>query len=351
MPRTCLPQAGLTALTALALFATRPAHAQISLNIQSFQVPGSGPGGSLAGAFSANGTLWATSSDNDFVAHGAIRNPNGTYTAVDYPGIIGTNSQGINFIPGTASYGGINNAGDATGQFFYFDAQGNGQNTNFIYHNSAFISPMVAGSASTVYSNVSESGLVATTYQNADGLGHGAIYDLATGSFTLLSDVVGYTNSPVEAILPDGTVLRNVNNGVEDPVTGDDYSRGSLTLNNVTTFYDAPGALDTRLDQVTSTGLYVGNYLDTSHARHGFVYDSLDGQFFTVDGDPGATYTTLRLGNSDTQFAGFWNDANGGYHSLLVTVTPEPGSVALLVGLGVTGAGFLARRKTRKACA
>lgn len=348
MSRTCFLQASLIVLSTLALFAARPTAAQISLRVESFQVPGTNPfAGSLAGAISANGTIWATSVGSNFAAHGAISNPNGTYTAVNYPQSIGTNTQGINFIPGTVSYGGINNAGDVTGTFFYFDSLGNGQSTYFIYHNGTFISPQVAGATSTNYNGVNEAGQVATVYQDAAGHNHSAIYNLATGSFTLLSDASGYADTDIITVLPSGAVLENVGNRVIDPVTQDEYLRGSITLNNVTTFFDVPGALDTRLDAVTSTGLYSGNYLDAGHIRHGFVYDTTDNQLFTIDGDPSATFTTLRFSNSDTQFVGWWNDPNGGYHSLLVTAVPEPGSIALLVGMSVAGAGFL-RRKTRK---
>ena len=179
--------------------------------------------------------------------------------------------------------------------------------TYFIYHNGTFISPQVAGATSTNYNNVNEAGQVATVYQDAAGHNHSAIYNLATGSFTLLSDASGYDRYRYQTVLPSGAVLENVGNRVIDPVTQDEYLRGSITLNNVTTFFDVPGALDTRLDAVTSTGLYSGNYLDAGHIRHGFVYDTTDNQLFTIDGDPSATFTTLRFSNSDTQFVGWWN--------------------------------------------
>jgi hypothetical protein len=42
--------------------------------------------------------------------------------------------------------------------------------------------------------------------------------------------------------------------------------------------------------------------------------------------------------------------SNGGTYTAVFKAVPEPGSVALLVGMGLSGAGFLARRKTiRKA--
>ena len=346
MSRTHRLSLAALALAALSL-SSLSAHAQLNLRYESFQVPGTNPFvGSLAHGISANGTVWATSVDSDFVAHGAVGRPNGTFTRLDYPGSVGTNTQGLGFLPGTVSFGGINNAGDTTGVFYYFDAVGDGQQTNFIYHNGTFNSPMVAGSTFTSYNNVNEAGLVAAVYVDAVGHTHGAVYDLATSSFTTVPDVPGYTLNSMQTITPDGAFLRNVGTGGVDPVTDDDLTRGSLTRNGVTTFFDFPGALDTRADAITSKGLVSGNYLDANHNRRGFVYDSIGDIWQSVD-IPGSVYTTLRLGNSDNQFVGWWNDANGGYHSLIVTQVPEPGTIALFVGMASVGV-TLRRRKNRK---
>lgn len=333
-------QAGWLALAALTLCAAHPADAQLNLRLTSFQAPNTDVTyGSYALGVSANGTVVGSYPDNNQIYHGYIRNSNGAFTSFDYPGTLGTGA-----FPGT-EIGSINNAGDMTGDFVHFDNQGNVLVDYFIYHNGSLLSPQVVGSDYTAYNNVNEAGQVAVVY-GMGGHSHSAIYDLAGGSLSLLPDVTGYADSFIQSILPNGGVLQNVGNGVIDPVTGEPYTRGSLTLNGVTTFFDYPGALDTRLDAMTSTGLMSGNYLDANHNRHGFVYDTRNNQGYSIDGDPSAIYTTLRLGNSDTQFAGFWFDANFSARSLVVSVVPEPGALALFVGMA--GSGLVLRRRKRQ---
>ena len=340
MPRTRFLQAGLIALSTLALFAARPARAQLSFTYQSFQPPQTDQTyGSLAYAISANGTVAGAYIDNiNGDAHGYTRSSDGTYKTIDY-----SINYGTGFLPGTYLRG-INNAGDLTGYFGDY----NNVTTNFIYHNSSYLTPTVVGATYTGYNNVNEAGQVATVYTTADGHTHSAIYDIASGAFTIEPDVTGFTDNYIQTVLPDGTLVSNVGN--VDPTTGNGYEHGSITRpNDVPTIFDFPGALDTRLDDVTSTGLYVGNYYDVNDVRYGFVYDSIGQNYYTIDVPdvPGGSFTELKLGNSPNQFVGDYYDANGFDHSLIVTVTPEPGSVALLVGMSVAGAGFLRRRKNR----
>ena len=68
---------------------------------------------------------------------------------------------------------------------------------------------------------------------------------------------------------------------------------------------------------------------------------------FTKTSDTTNSFTFSRTGNTlSLNFAG--TPTNGTYTAIFTAVTPEPGSVALLAGLAVTGVGFVRRRRARK---
>ena len=332
-------QTGLIALSTLALFAARPVGAQLSYRLDTFDVPMQGSGGSAASGISASGDISGTYLDSHDVNHGYIRSANGTFTTVDYPG---TGNNTLFF-----GYSGINNAGYVTGRAF--DSSFN-YITDFIYNSNtgAFTTPKFTDPItgmnfdSTSLVNVNEAGIVAVQYGNTGDKTNAASYNIATDTFTPIADIGGYDNE-IQAIGPNGEYLVTLGS-----LTDDTY-QGSITQNKVTTYLNVPGAYSTSSDGITTTGLIFGNYepqANTQDNRNAYIYDTSNGSYTSIS-VPGAVDTELFRSNNATQLVGYYIDAGGVYHNLLVTVVPEPGSIALLVGLSVAGGGVL-RRKTRK---
>lgn len=354
MSRTCFLQAGLLALASLALFAARPAHAQLSFRLDTFDVPGQTPfAGSLAEGISASGNIAGTYVDTSFVEHGYIRSNTGNFTSFDYQIPVDPNDPSKGFrtdVNTRVITGGINSAGFVTGDVFTGSLLANNLQyvTDFIYNsnNGTFLSPHAqingVDAGTTGLQNVNEAGIVGVEYSaapgNASGPLHNASYNIATGAFTYYDDITGYDNA-MQAVGPNGELLITLNGAAGG-------SHGSITRNGVTTQLDFPGAYGTSANAINANGLISGNYRDSAQNPFAFIYDSNNSNWYSIM-YPGAVETRLFHGNSDTQFVGYYIDTDNVYHSLVVTAVPEPGSVALLVGLSVAGAGFL-RRKTRK---
>src|SRR5208282_449555 len=100
---------------------------------------------------------------------------------------------------------------------------------------------------------------------------------------------------------------------------------------------------------INDSGAVVGYYGDSTTSQHGFLYDSLTGQYTFLD-DPAAQFnngveiTQITGINDSGEISGFYSDANGVFHGFVATPVPEPGS---LTALGAFGSLMLARRRRR----
>ncbi len=343
MSRTSLPQVGLTALAALALFAARPAAAQTSVHFDNLIPPGTagiyeGEGISSTGkTYTVANYNPTTSQFNTYIV------ANGVSTPFALPNVSGLPFDAFSYLAG------INDSGTAAG--WITDLEGDSLG-NFVYTAGQFIAPVPTGGSNARYTGVSNDGKVVVTYVDATGLGHGSLYDTTTGTFADLPNVVTGKNTIATAIASNGVVLgyyRDLNN-VRHGYT---YYNGSFTLlPDVPGIPNGPGASNYELAGINANGLIYGYYYN-SPDLDGFGSFLYDGSGYTFLNYPGAANTDIGWGISDTnQFVGTYYAAGstlptGAY---LATVTPEPGSVALLLGLTVTGAGFL-RRRARKRCA
>ena len=320
MIRTRISFFGAFALSVLACAACRPTSAQLTFTYTSFDPPGlNQPGFS---GISNTGALVGTYGSH--TPYAGFIYQNGVATTVSYPNAIARSETDLFS---------INSAGVATGDYLDFAAN---TTTYFLYNSNTqtFTSPAHANATVTAYNGINDAGQVAALYADATGV-HSAIYNLATQAFTDLLD----QNSPVTAvqdISTDGDAVVNY-------LDANGNLHGSLLHNGVYTNLDFPGASQTALDAINANGLIVGAYNDASGVGHGLVYDA--GTFYSLD-FPGAAVTNVTFGLNDAnQIAGYYIDANGAFHGLLVQVTPEPGNLALLAGMGAMGAGFLIRRR------
>ncbi len=333
MPRTRFLQAGLIALSVLALFAARPADAQLSLSYTNIDVlhDPNDPNDIYGNGISSSGanislSQYVYSTD---IQHGYILS-NGVYTRHDDPR---TASGFYNYI------GPVNSSGAYYGEYF---------NSTFttdepFVHTSGGVRsllPQHPNSISTSYNGIGDNGKFAVAWQDSNNLGFASVYDPATQTFTdLPSKVLGY-NTVARNFAPNGDVLvnyRDQNNARHGAI----YNASSGIYSEIP---DIPGGADPSYFGVNSSGLVLGEYT-LGNRDYAFFYQN---SVFTPIDAPDNRNLLMGFGVSESnQVVGSYLGADGYVHAFMVTVVPEPGSVALLVGLSVAGAGFL-RRKTRK---
>ncbi len=100
---------------------------------------------------------------------------------------------------------------------------------------------------------------------------------------------------------------------------------------------------------INDRGIAVGYYGDSSGDQHGFLYNTKTGAYTFVD-DPsmpssGLEITQITGINNAGEITGFYEDTNGIAHGFVAGASvPEPSSL-LLLGVGLTAAIGLVRRK------
>jgi hypothetical protein len=169
---------------------------------------------------------------------------------------------------------------------------------------------------------------------NAQFLGTTAKGNLSFGS-------PGGTNyfNPINGLVPVGPLNKKqgITVTVADPATEFGYA-DAVNTDSVNITADTITLTDVSGDGSNS---FFINLSDSAFA--GLTFNKVSDTFL----NGGITYslTGKVLSLSSDVFI-----SNGGTYTAVFKAVPEPGSVALLVGMGLSGAGFLARRKTvRKA--
>ncbi len=338
MIRTRISLFSALALGALTLAACRPASAQLSFTYTSFDIPGAYTGdtdyGTALYGISNNGTIVGGYDVNADTGSGFVLR-NGIVTNFNYPGSVA----------GDYTYlRAINSSGVITGEY---QQASTGNVTEFIYRNGTFSSPTPANAMGgpNSFGGVTDSGLVAAQYNDAAGVVHGAVYNLNTNTF---SDVA----APPISATPDFHLLGVNDSGsyVGTYLDAGGNFQGAFNQGGTFTYLSLPGASSTRPSGINASGLVSGRYFTngSSIVTGGFLYDH--GTYYTLQ-YPGALLTNVSGGaiNDRNQIVGYYRDANGADHGMLITVTgvtavPEPGSVALLTGMAISGGIFLRRR-------
>jgi len=205
----------------------------------------------------------------------------------------------------------------------------------------------------------------ATDNQLTVGAQGGNIYgnytptDLTVGSAGYIYNGSTFTSlyDPLQGSIGLGTVITGVNS---TNIYGGYYDNSGIEqgfIYNGSSFQTIsdPNAVNATVVFGTDGNNIVGTYYDGYGYQHGFVYNTITTTYTTLD-DPlssllaGGTYVTgisgnLVVGNYYDSVTGL---ANGFSYEINSTPsTPEPGSLALLAGLGIAGAGFVRKRRNR----
>jgi hypothetical protein len=255
-------------------------------HIISFDAPGAGLGfgldqGTVAYSINDWGEIAGQFQDSNYVFHGFVRYPDGSFNTFDAPGA------GTGAFEGTAAQG-INSAGDVTG--IYSDA--NGLSHGFLRDRNGTITTFDAPGAfqfmSTGIGEAINSGEKITGYfADANNVVHGFLRD-RNGVFTTFdAPGAGTGHHRLEgtaglAINSQGDITgfdedaNNVDHGFLR-----DHNRGTITT------FDAPGAGTVAPQGTVGEGINVagnitGFYQDVNNVYHGFVRDR-DGTFTKFD--------------------------------------------------------------------
>jgi hypothetical protein len=309
-------------LMVCALLCSAPAFAQES--ITSFDVPGSLL--TLPTSINAAETITGSYIGTDFKFHGFVRDAQGTFTTFDPPP-----STGESPIPDS-----INESGAITGDYVVCSCVGRGccEIHGFVRDpQGSFTAVDVPGGFATSPRSINERGAITGFYFDGNGNAH-AFMRHAQGAFTLF-DFPGSVDTVVGTITPAGGD-RSLN--AAGAITGfyfdaDLQSHGFVReTQGAFTSFDAPESFkDTQPTGINAVGEITGWYGTEDFTAHGFVR-TRQGAITTVD-PPGSTSTFPKSINVAGAITGFYADADFVWHGFVrdaggaITTFDPPGSV------------------------
>ncbi len=224
-------------------------------------------------------------------------------------------------------------------------------------------------------------------YYSTDGIQHGYVYNVASGTFTSFDDpagtlthprgisgneVVGYysvNGTSIGAFIYNTTTQSFTN--FSDPLAANATDAWGISGHEIVGTYGGTDNIEhgfiynTNLDTFTTlddplavgetiiTGIY-GNYLvgtyDTSNAEFGFIYDETTSTFTTLS-DPLGIETDA-FGIDGTDVVGLYITPDNRWHGFIYsysqTSTPEPGLLTLVLAAGCSLAAIIILRKRRQ---
>ncbi|MCW3101087.1 MAG: hypothetical protein JWL77_6705 [Chthonomonadaceae bacterium] len=181
--------------------------------------------------------------------------------------------------------------------------------------------PNVSGGTVLQGNSVSQYGFTVTDAGNNDRLYSLAPDDVTVGNYTGSVALFNNTGAGITTLTQDN---------------GDPFRLSSIDIGNLLLQSFSGGGAD-----VTFIGSVQGGGTVTQTFTHG-ANDNLETVVFGSDFD-NLTSVSFAQSSPANQFDNIVVNT-----SVVVAATPEPGSVALLVGMSVTGAGFVMRRKRRR---
>ena len=268
------------------------------------------------------------------------------FTAIDFPGALLTNAQGIN--AGGEIVGAYNDAGTPS------------VTHGFVLSGGRFRSIDVPGARATTARGIGPGGDIVGSYQNPNEAGgvpsHGFLLDNRGQYFRV--DYPGHLNTIAQRILPNGTILgcyhdndtmesmhgmlmsprarfeaipeaMSMHNGATPDgrlIVGlftdmDGRGKGYFLERGKFTPFEVPGASSTAGWDINQAGVAVGVYRDNAGRVHGFQFDG--SEFLTID-FPSATATRVFGINAGGDMVGSYVDAGGRTHGFLAQWAPAP---------------------------
>lgn len=261
------------------------------------------------------------------------------FTAIDFPGAILTNAQGIN------------SQGDVVGT--YNDAAG--QQHGFLRSGGRYRTIDFPNARATFARGINESGDIVGTYQRQGETGgvpnHGFLLTRRGG--LLAVDYPGHLNTIPQRILADGTILgcyhdadtmgtmhgmmfqrgfsamdmsMSMNNGATpdgEYMVGlftdtDGRGKGYVVNGSAFSALEVPSALSTAAWDVNTSRIVVGVYTDAGGTVHGFQFD---GRNFSRVDVPGAAITRVFGINALGDMVGAFVDVAGRTHGFVAQVS------------------------------
>jgi hypothetical protein len=272
---------------------------------------------------------------------GYLLTPPHSYTAVNDPSTVQTQLTELNNFGISVGYDYPTNGGPSVDNQFGFYFHGG----TFTPVNNPKTPHCPTGCMSGVIIEnqllgVNDHNIAVGFYNDGSGNSHGYTYDIATGTYSPDIKASATASSTVAAAINNSGEIA----GFFTDATG---THGFLDNGGMFNTVNAPGASQTDLLGLNNRGLAVGFDI-VNGVTHGIVFNINSYTFATLT-DPNATggVTNFNGINDLNQIVGFYVDAAGNNHGLLVTGIPEPSTWAMLVA-GFTGLGWLIFRRSRK---
>ena len=246
------------------------------------------------------GAITGSYDDANFVLHGFLRSPDGNFTTFDPPG-----SEGSRFGPGTG-VAAINGAGEITGAY---EGKPNPEGRIPIHgflrsRHGTFTTFDPPGSVGTFAASINAEGAITGGYSDGQNI-HGFLR-ARNGTITTF-DVPGPTSNPNPIGINQAGEIAG---SYLDPQGN--YSHGFLRARDGTfTTFDVPAAAQTVPTGINSKGEITGSYDDAQYVTHGFLR-APDGTVTTFD-PPGYTGT----GSSGINSAGTIIGVTGSGHGFI----------------------------------
>jgi hypothetical protein len=277
---------------------------------------------------------FSTNADGNFTNF--LRNPDGSFVT-------------LSALPAAAQANGVNTDKTVVGT----DGAGNAFSLSL---NTVTTLPNASpGNISQVAFGINDGGKIVGQYLNALGNMPGFLDN--GGSFTLYSPTATATITNVQGI-------NNKDQAIGFYSADGVHQHGFLwnTDTNATTLFADPntariaadGLVLTQFLGINANGEAVGYYQTNNGSQFGFLFNTMTDTYTYLD-DPqaapvnGVQITQITGIDNQGDLSGFYVDPNGVQRGFFATAVPEPGSVALMIGMGLSGIGLLARRRRPRA--
>jgi hypothetical protein len=320
-----------------------------------FDFPNSGTNagaGTNANGISNTGSAVGFSIDNNGNFTNYVRNPNGTSSTLNL-----TNPQAMAF--------GINSAGDVVGQQ---------NNTAFFLPPGGSPEGLAAPPNTTNAFGINDLGNIVGQYNSGTTTPGFYVANNTATNFVEIDAPSGPNTVNAQGVNDHGLAIGfyvgtdGQDHGFEASIQNaknGDLAGTAIGDPIIPSVPGEPGAtfVFSQLLGINDSGLVAGYYGDSTTSQHGFLYNTITGQYMFLD-DPseafnnGVEVTQITGINNVGEISGFYSDAGGVFHGFVAcpvgstctgqSAVPEPVS-PVLAGLGLVLVGLTYSRRSRNA--